>query len=97
MINAGLDAQVSGLVFLKQGGGVKAMKGRGRKRPFHGGLVFKNHKSQITKRRAGVLLIVQMLASPHPSPFSPLGGSAKGEKSVLVPPQSPVGGRLRGL
>ena len=27
--------------------------------------------------------------------LSPLGGSAKGEKSVLVPPQSPEGGRLR--
>ena len=30
-------------------------------------------------------------------PFSPLGGSAKGEKSVLVPPQSPVGGKTEGL
>ena len=32
----------------------------------------------------------------HSTPLlSPLGGSAKGEKSVLVPPQSPKGGRLR--
>ena len=35
------------------GGGVKPMKGRGRKRPFHGGVFskitnHKNHKSQIT-------------------------------------------------
>ncbi len=50
MINAGLDAQVSGLVFLKQGGGVKAMKGRGRKRPFHGGLFLKITIHKIHKK-----------------------------------------------